>query len=290
MANIKDLKKRIKSTKNTFKITSAMKLVSAAKLSKAQGRIQGLRPYVEELDHTVRTVSAISKDYSHPYFVKSKNAKSVLLVISSNKGLCGGYNNQLSKVVNAFLDEGSHRENIQVCFLGKKVKDLISKTCHTLKTFEIEGLEPSLGEIRNIANELASYFRSGEVGSVHIAYNKFLSAISFDSTVKQVLPMTLSKKELANYKNEFPFDFKYAPSAETILDTLVPEVYQTTIQTAIYDAIASEHGSRMSAMESASTNCNEMIKSLTLKMNKLRQAAITTELIEVVSGAESLNG
>lgn len=290
MANIKDLKVRIKSTKNTFKITSAMKLVSAAKLSKAQGRIQGLRPYVEELDTTVRTVSAIAKGYEHPYFEVSENKKSVLLVISSNKGLCGGYNNQLAKNVRKFLETDDNKENFQVFYIGKKVRELVSNDFNSIKSFEFEGMDPTVMEIRNVANELSSMFSSGEVGNVYVAYNKFLSAIAFDSTIKQVLPLTLTEAETEQYQEEFPFDFKYAPSAETILNTLIPEVYQSSIQTSIYDAIASEHGSRMSAMENASKNCKEMIKKLTLKMNKLRQAAITTELIEVVSGAESLNG
>lgn len=289
MANIKDLKIRIKSTKGTFKITSAMKLVSAAKLSKAQNRIQGLRPYVEELDTTVRTVSAIAKDYDHPFFQQSENKKSILLVISSDKGLCGGYNNQLSKEVKNFLvDNGS--ENFQVYYVGKKVRDLIAKDFNSIKTFEFDANDPTVDEIRNVANELASQFRAGEVGNVYVAYNKFLSAIAFESTIKKVLPLTLTEAESEKYQEEFPFDFKYAPSAETILNTLIPEVYQSSVQTAIYDAIAAEHGSRMSAMENASKNCKEMIKKLTLKMNKLRQAAITTELIEVVSGAESLKG
>ena len=289
MANIKDLKVRIKSTKGTFKITSAMKLVSAAKLSKAQNRIQGLRPYVEELDTTVRTVSAIAKDYDHPFFEQSENEKSILLVISSDKGLCGGYNNQLSKEVKTFLDENG-AENFQVYYVGRKVKELIAKDYNSIKTFEFAANDPTVEEIRNVANELSSQFRSGEVGNVYVAYNKFISAIAFDSTIKKVLPLTLTEEESEKYQEEFPFDFKYAPSAETILNTLIPEVYQASIQTAIYDAIAAEHGSRMSAMDNASKNCKEMIKTLTLKMNKLRQAAITTELIEVVSGAESLKG
>lgn len=289
MANIKDLKVRIKSTKGTFKITSAMKLVSAAKLSKAQNRIQGLRPYVEELDTTVRTVSAIAKDYHHPFFEQSENEKSILLVISSDKGLCGGYNNQLSKEVKTFLDENG-AENFQVYYVGRKVRELIAKDYNSVKTFEFAANDPTVDEIRNVANELASQFRSGEVGNVYVAYNKFISAIAFESNIKKVLPLTLTEEESEKYQEEFPFDFKYAPSAETILNTLIPEVYQSSVQTAIYDAIAAEHGSRMSAMDNASKNCKEMIKTLTLKMNKLRQAAITTELIEVVSGAESLKG
>lgn len=289
MANIKELKARIKSTKNTYKITTAMKLVSAAKLSRAQSRIQGLRPYSDELETTVRTVSAIAKNYSHPYFTETENKKSILLVVSSNKGLCGGYNNQLSKSVKRFLKENG-AENFQVYYVGKKVRELISKDYNSIKSFTFEAQDPSIMELRNIANELAAQFQSGEVGSIFVGFNKFLSAIAFEPTIKKVLPMTLTEAESEQYQEEFPFDFKYAPSAEEILNTLIPEVYQASIQTAIYDAIASEHGSRMSAMESASKNSKEMIKKLTLKTNKLRQAAITTELIEVVSGAESLNG
>ena len=210
-------------------------------------------------------------------------------MISSDKGLCGGYNNQLSKEVKTFLDENG-AENFQVYYVGRKVRELIAKDYNSVKTFEFAANDPTVDEIRNVANELASQFRSGEVGNVYVAYNKFISAIAFESNIKKVLPLTLTEEESEKYQEEFPFDFKYAPSAETILNTLIPEVYQSSVQTAIYDAIAAEHGSRMSAMDNASKNCKEMIKTLTLKMNKLRQAAITTELIEVVSGAESLKG
>jgi F-type H+-transporting ATPase subunit gamma len=130
----------------------------------------------------------------------------------------------------------------------------------------------------------------GEVGTVKVAYNQFNSAISFTSKVKQLLPMSLDNEEKKVLEEKFPFDFKYDPSPRSILDTLIPEAFSTTLYTCLLDGIASEHGSRMAAMDNAVTNCKEAIRSQTLKMNKLRQAAITTELIEVVSGAESLNG
>jgi F-type H+-transporting ATPase subunit gamma len=144
--------------------------------------------------------------------------------------------------------------------------------------------------VRKIADELGQLFITGEVGKVYVAYNSFVSAIAFDSKVRQILPMQVAEKVKEEIKTQYPYDFKYDPSAETILDTLVPEVYLTTVYTCMLDAIASEHGSRMNAMENASKNSREMVKKLSLKMNKLRQAKITTELIEVVSGAESLNG
>lgn len=287
MANIKELKKRIKSTKNSYKITSAMKLVSAAKLAKAQSKIVGLKPYANELDKTVKVVSALSQGFSHPYLNNNNSEKTLLLVVSSDKGLCGGYNAQLAKKVRALIeDEG---ENTKVFFMGKKVRDLIKNNVNAGKTFTFEKLEPSINEIYSMADELSFLFTSGEYGQIKIAYNVFKSAIEFEPTIQQVLPMTLDPSEAKAFKEEFPFDFKYEPSPEKILTEMIPEVFRTTVQRCLFDAVAAEHGSRMSAMENATKNCEEMIRTLTLKMNKARQAAITTELIEVVSGAESLN-
>jgi len=289
MANIKDLKKKIKSTKGTFKITRAMKLVSASKLNKAQVRILGLRPYSSELENTVRTVSALAQNYSNEYFQQKDNNKSVVLVISSDKGLCGGYNTQLAKTVRRFVDSKKD-EDLKFFWIGKKVRDLLSKEVNSAKTFTFAKNDPAYEEVRKIAEELGSMFMNGEVGKVYVAYNSFISAIAFDSQVRQLLPMQVSESDVETIKGSYPYDFKYEPSAEQILDTLVPEVYLTTVYTCLLDAIASEHGSRMNAMENASKNCKDMIKKLSLKMNKMRQAKITTELIEVVSGAESLNG
>jgi F-type H+-transporting ATPase subunit gamma len=289
MANIKELKKKIKSTKGTFKITKAMKLVSAAKLSKAQIRILGLRPYSTELEGTVRTVSALAQNYTNEYFLPKSNKQAVVLVVSSDKGLCGGYNSSLAKNVRRFIGENKD-EDLKFLWIGKKVRDLISKEVNSGKTYTFTKNEPSYEEVRKIAEELGSLFINGEVGKVYVAYNSFISAIAFDSIVRQLLPMQVSASVKEEIKTKYPYDFKYDPSAEEILDTLVPEVYLTTVYTCICDAIASEHGSRMNAMENASKNSKEVIKKLSLKMNKLRQAKITTELIEVVSGAESLNG
>ncbi len=289
MANIKDLKKKIKSTKGTFKITKAMKLVSASKLNKAQARILGLRPYSSELEETVRTVAALATDYTNTYFTQRDNKQAVVLVISSDKGLAGGYNSQLAKTVRRFVTETSG-EDLKFFFIGKKVRDLISKEVNAGKTFTFAKAEPTYEEVRKVADELGQMFMSGEVGKVYVAYNSFISAIAFDSKVRQLLPMQVSAHDKETIKTKYPYDFKYEPGANEILDTLVPEVYLTTVYTCVLDAIASEHGSRMNAMENASKNSKEVIKKLSLKMNKMRQARITTELIEVVSGAESLNG
>lgn len=289
MANIKELKKKIKSTKGTFKITKAMKLVSASKLNKAQIRILGLRPYSTELEETVRTVSALAVNYTNEYFTPKENNKAVVLVISSDKGLCGGYNSSLAKTVRRFTAEHKD-EDLKFFYIGKKVRDLIQKEVNSGKTFTFAKADPTYEEVRKVADELGAMFIGGEVGKVYVAYNSFISAIAFDSKVRQLLPMQVSASDKLTIKSKYPYDFKYEPSADQILDTLVPEVYLTTVYTCVLDAIASEHGSRMNAMENASKNSKEVIKKLSLKMNKMRQAKITTELIEVVSGAESLNG
>jgi F-type H+-transporting ATPase subunit gamma len=289
MANIKELKKKIKSTKGTLKITKAMKLVSAAKLNKAQARILGLRPYSSELEGTVKTVAALATNYSNKYFTQTENNKAVVLVISSDKGLAGPYNSSLAKTVRRFVAENKE-EDLKFYWIGKKVKELLQKEVNSGKHFTFVKGEPTYEEVRKVAEELGQMFMTGEVGKIYVAYNSFISAIAFDSKVRQLLPMQVSAHDQETIKSKYPYDFKYEPGASEILDTLVPEVYLTTVYTCVLDAIASEHGSRMNAMENASKNSKEVVKKLTLKMNKMRQARITTELIEVVSGAESLNG
>ena len=290
MANIKELKKRIKSTKGTFKITKAMKLVSAAKLNKAQMRILGMRPYATELEQTVRTVSALNKDYSSMYFKENpENRQSVVLVISSNKGLCGSYNSSITKAARR-LQRETTGEQLKFYFIGKKTRDLIQKEVNAGKLFTFVKQDATFEEVRKISDELAALFTTGEVGKVYVLYNSFISAMAFETKLKQLLPLVVTEQEKEALAAKFPYDYKYEPTAGSILDILVPEVFVTSVYTALLDAVASEHGARMSAMENASKNCKEMIRKLSLKMNKLRQAKITTELAEVVSGAESLNG
>ena len=288
MANIKQLKIKIKATQGTLKITSAMKLVSAAKFSKAQIAITNSRPYAQELESMVKDVSALVQNYSHQYLKSNEeNKQSILLVIGADKGLCGGYNSQLSKKVLSFVKERTF--DIKLNYVGKKVRDVVKNELNCGETYEFEKGEPSFNEVQKIANELGALFSSGEIGRVFVAYNEFKSALTFVPTVKQVLPFSMDSEELEKFQENYGTDFKYSPSPEEILDALIPETYVNTIYTCLLDAIAAEHGSRMTAMDSATKNCEEAIRVQTIKMNKLRQAAITTELIEVVSGAESLN-
>ena len=265
-----------------------MKLVSAAKLSKAQAAIQNSRPYAHELEHTIRTVSALAENYTHPFLQENeKNAMDVILLISSNKGLCGSYNSGLIKEVKRFMEE--EKREFKIYFIGSKGKDLLGDSVNQGKLFMFDKQAPDFSEISEMGEEFGDLFQKKEFGRILIAYNVFHSAIRVVPTVKQVLPFVLASNEREKVKRELPFDFKYEPSAKKILDELIPKVYTTSIWTCLLDGLASEHGSRMSAMDNAVSNCKEAIYDLTLKMNKLRQSAITTELIEVVSGAESLN-
>lgn len=288
MANIKDLKKKIKGTKSTLKITTAMKLVSAAKLAKAQQAITSSRPYAEEMEKSIKEISALVDNYTHSYFHENESKKNILLVISADKGLCGGYNSSIAKNIRKFL--ANTDEEFELAFVGKKAKEMLNKDGLNFgQHYSFEKSEPSFLEIKAIAEELAGRFSEGEVGKVYVCYNKFLSAISFDTTIKQILPMTVDQEESKELAEKYPFDFKYEPAPKEILDSLIPQAYIATVYTSLLDGVAAEHGSRMAAMDSAVSNCKDVIRTLTLKMNKLRQAAITTELIEVVSGAESLN-
>ena len=213
MANVKDLKKKIKTTKSTLKITSAMKLVSASKLAKAQFAIVNSRPYSEELQQTIKTISALVKNYSHEYLLEDvDNKHSILLVTSANKGLCGGYNSQLAKEVRSFLQTTNFV--MKSNFIGKKVRDLIKNDVNVGETYEFAKGEPSFSEVQTIASKLGEQFKRGEIGRIFIAYNKFNSPISFTPTVRQVLPMALDQSEKEELKQKFPFDFKYEPNGK----------------------------------------------------------------------------
>ena len=289
MAKLKDLKKKIKSVEGTLKITMAMKLVSAAKFNKAQHAILNARPYSEELNNTLGEVSTLTQNYFHPYWKENKtNKHSILLVISSNKGLCGGYNSQLIKKVKTFLNKNVE-QNFKIYYVGRKAKDSLEKSVNNGEIFSFSKQEPTFVEVQSIAEKLAKLFESKEVGQIYVAYNVFKSAISTTPIIRRLLPTIVDEQDAAQVKQNFPFDFKYAPAPEIILDSLIIQAYKVDLWICCLDSLASEHGSRMSAMENATSNCKEAIRELSLKANKLRQAAITTELVEVVSGAESLN-
>lgn len=290
MANIKDLKKKIKSTKSTLKITMAMKLVSAAKLAKVQSAIVDSLKYSNELKETIQIVSALNDEYENEYLKKNEGDERVLaLVFSSDRGLCGGYNSGLvKKCLEVQAQYG--KDSIKFDVVGKKAKELLAGKVNIGKLHVFETAEAQTNDIYALAEEIGGMYASGEYTKIVLIYNVFHSVIKVVPTSEQILPMTLEEEEIAKIKEDFPYDFKYRPGPDEILDGLIPEAFSTGIFTKFLSAKASEHAMRMTSMDNASKNCKEVIRKVTLKMNKLRQAAITTELIEVVSGAESLKG
>jgi F-type H+-transporting ATPase subunit gamma len=288
MANIKDLKKKIKTTKSTLKITSAMKLVSAAKLNKAQHAILSARPYARELEETISVASTLVENYTHPFLRQSETVNRIaVLAISADKGLCASYNSSVVKKCRLIQKECGDKARFY--FIGKKAFDILKREVNLAKKFTFKRSDLTFAEINQVCNELSELFKAGEFDEVRVVFNEFHSAISFTTQNRRVLPFVLEKEKAEKIAKQYPFDFKYEPSPLEILDTLIPQTLINLVYTSYLDAAAAEHGSRMSAMDSATGNCKEAIRSLTLNMNKLRQAAITTELIEVVSGAESLN-
>ncbi|MBC8551570.1 MAG: ATP synthase F1 subunit gamma [Bacteriovoracaceae bacterium] len=285
MATLKDLKSRIKSTEGISQVTSAMKIVAANKFAKAKKNLDSCKAYNLEMDKTIRTVSALSEKYTHAYLEKNSSKKEILLIVSSNKGLCGSYNSSLARTVTSFLNNA--KEPVEIYFIGKKVKEIIKSPSSNMYSFK--GSEPSFLEIKDIALELGQLFLDKKISRINIAFNVFKTAMFFIPTIKQILPFTLSDWEIEHLKQETTCDFLYNPSVEEILDELIPQVYINMFYGCILDSLASEHGIRMTVMTLASNNCTEAIRLLTLKANKLRQAAITTELIEVISGAEFMN-
>ncbi|MBK7864560.1 MAG: ATP synthase F1 subunit gamma [Archangiaceae bacterium] len=288
MASLRDIRKRIKSVKSTRQITKAMKMVSAAKLRKAQEAIMSARPYAQTLEALINElVSRVEPGtVNHPLLTERPVKKVEVLLVTSDRGLAGGFNANVSKQAWRYLkDEGSKMEQHFVTTMGKKGGDYLRARGFSIRK-DWPGVTSKItyDTSTEIANEAAKRFLDGQVDAVYLAYNEFISAISQKVTFVRLLPFETGKKVEGVTK----IDFKYEPNAQAVLNALVPQALNVRIFRALLESAASEHGARMSAMENATKNAGEMISSLTLFYNRTRQAAITKELMEIVSGAEAL--
>jgi F-type H+-transporting ATPase subunit gamma len=287
MANLKDLRAKIVSTKKTQQTTRAMKMVSAAKLKRAQDNIVQARPYALKLSKFIKQLSA-NPEISHPLLEEPAAVTRVLLVVmTSDRGLCGGFNNNILKHTEAYLRENKSKyEKIDIIFVGRKGADHFKKR-NVLGIDQILNLSRvinySIGA--DIATRLLKSYSSGEYHEVHIIYNEFKSAIAQNVVDERLLPVRLEGDTGDDYQTK---DFVFEPNANQILDDLLKKHFAIQVYRCLQESVASEHGARMSAMENATKNAGEMIRSLTLTYNKARQAKITTELIEITSGAEAL--
>jgi F-type H+-transporting ATPase subunit gamma len=285
MAQEQDLKRRIRSVKNTMQLTRAMKMVSAAKLRRAQDRVFAARPYAERMHTVLQSLAARANPEDHPLLAERGDRRVAVVVVSSDKGLCGSFNAAVCRLAHRQIVEHEDGHEVTVTPVGKKARDYFRARHYDLVGEQINRLrivEFSLA--KEIAGELMRRFLENEVDMVFLVYNEFKSAISQKPRVEQLLPIERAAIE----GGETLEDYIYEPNAVALFERLMPHHIEIQVFRALLETIAAEHAARMTAMESATKNAGELIDSLTLTMNRIRQASITTEIIEVVSGAEAL--
>lgn len=288
MANLKEIRNRITSISSTMQITSAMKMVSAAKLKKAQDAIIMLRPYSEKLQEIIENVNSNADSDHLSVYATHRPVKRILYIaISSNRGLCGGFNSNVLKELNIQFKKHENLE-IEVLTVGKKVFDQVKKTKtiyeNQSKVFDALSFET----VSQLSLSVMNDFVKAKFDEVHLVYNKFINAALQEIKTEQVLPISLSKSE-ENTENKLESDYLFEPNRKYIIDSLIPKSIKTQIFKAILDSVASEHGARMTAMHKATDNAQSLKNDLVIFYNKARQASITNEILEIVSGAEALN-
>jgi F-type H+-transporting ATPase subunit gamma len=290
MANLRDIRDRIASIQSTQQITKAMKMVAAAKLRKAQNRIIDLRPYANRLSGIFKTVIA-SSTVDNPYFREAPEhpEKILYIIVSSDRGLCGGFNNNLFKVIETDIKtryaEQFRVGNVHLYCLGRKATEYFKKRGYTLRSERTGFLDKLVFEHPvSIMAEVRSMFEAGEYDLVNLSFNEFKSVIAQNRIVDQLLPIHRPNEETSKT------EYLYEPSADVMLERLLPLYLNNQLWKALLESFASEQGARMAAMDNATENAKEITRQLKLRYNQARQAAITTEISEIVSGAEALNG
>ena len=295
MPNLLDIRRRIKSVKNTQQITKAMKMVSAAKLRRAQDRVVMARPFADKMAEVLSELAKrTDQDFHHPLLDQRGDQRYLLVLITADKGLCGAFNTNLTKAAQAFIREHADK-TIEFMAIGRKGRDFF-RNRHATITSEFIGLtgkgRVEFSEALDVARTIIKqYTEDTEIDKVFVIYNEFKSVLSQRVVLEQLLPVarTRAGEEEPETKTAANLvDYVYEQPPEQIFSTLLPRLIETQIFRALLESVASEHGARMTAMDSASKNASELIDSLTLNMNRIRQAAITNEIIEVVSGAAAL--
>lgn len=285
MANLKDLRSRITSVSSTMQITSAMKMVSAAKLSKAQDAITAMRPYSEKLSELLQNLSATLEEGNESKYAEQREVENVLIVpISSNRGLAGAFNANIIKATKRVISEQFSGKNVSLYTLGKKANDILKKDFnvaqHNVEIFDNLDYQNSAV----IAEEVMQAFVAGKYDRVVLVYNSFRNAATQIAKTEQFLPIVPIEKD-----DNVSLDYIFEPSKNEIIEELIPKSLKMQFYKALRDSFASEHGARMTAMHKATDNATELRDSLKLEYNKARQAAITNEILEIVGGAEALN-
>jgi F-type H+-transporting ATPase subunit gamma len=292
MPSLKAIKKRISSVKNTRQITKAMKMVSAAKLRRAQEAVVAARPYADKLQQVLASLARREDQDTHPMLAKRGKGKALMVLVTSDRGLCGGFNSNVTKAVERHIRANPDGfEQLDLLLIGRKGNDYLKRRPGMTIVKVYENLlgtgQVSYAPASLVGKELVELVENGQYDAVFLAYNAFRSAISQEPRIVPLLPIDAGSAE-ADDSGDYLADYLYEPSASAVLAQLLPKYIEVQIFRAFLESVASEHGARMSAMDSASKNASEMIGKLTLQYNRARQAAITKELMEIISGAESI--
>ncbi len=284
MPSLLDIRRRIRSVKNTQQLTKAMKTVSAAKLRRAQERVLSARPYADQLRRILSNLSSRGEQVSHPLLQVRPEERILLIVVSGDRGLCGAFNANVLRAAQNFVRDHSGK-TIAFSFAGRKARDFFRRREVTIHSEAVNIFSKlDYGHARELGEKVIESYSNAEFDAVYILYNEFKSAIQQRLVVEQLLP--LKQEDLQETQSQI--DYIYEQPPQEIFNRMLPRYVEIEIYRALLESIASEHGARMAAMDTATRNAGEMIDAMTLKMNRVRQAAITREIIEVVSGAGAL--
>lgn len=289
MPSLKDIKKRIGTVKNTRQITKAMKMVSAAKLRRAQDAVVASRPYSDKIYDVLSSLALREDAEAHPLLEERGKGRALVVLMTADRGLCGGFNSNISKAAERFIRQNNEGfDALDLMIVGRKGNELLKRRLgdSIVKVYENITGSINYATAQLLGQEIVDSYESEKYDAVFLVYNAFRSAISQDVTFDQLLPVVPKEVE----EETHVADYIYEPGCGEVLDQLLPKYVEVRIFRGLLESVASEHGARMSAMDSASKNASEMIDKLTLQYNRARQAAITKELMEIISGAESIRG
>ena len=287
MASMRDIKRRKSSIQSTQQITKAMKLVSTVKLQKARNRAEQTNPYFNYMYQTVTSMLAKSGTINHPYLKKGESTKKAVVVITSNRGLAGGYNSNIVKLVTG--NENMSRDDVQIYAIGNKGKEALERKGYEIKENGSEIIEsPSYEDAAALCKKVLDAYTAGESGEIYLAYTHFKNTVSHEPTMMKLLPVEFDEEEIGQAGDSNVL-MNYEPNEEEALDMIIPKYVTSLFYGALVEAVASENGARMQAMDSATSNAEEIISDLTLKYNRARQGSITQELTEIIAGASAIS-
>jgi F-type H+-transporting ATPase subunit gamma len=286
-AGVREFKRRIRSVKSTQQITKAMKMVAAAKLRRAQEAAEASRPYTETLQGTLARLVGVSNEVEHPLLVKRNEVTKVgYIIVTADRGLCGGYNTNIIRAATDAIAADERKPEKGIIAVGRKARDFFRKRGGLVAEFVSLGDRINYSDAREISQYVMNAYENEEFDEIYLVYARFVNALRQIPTVVKILP--IEPPEQVSGEDDYSVEYIYEPNAESILLNLLPRYVGSQIYHAMLEGKASEHGARMTAMGNASDNAAEIIDSLTLRMNKVRQAAITDEILDIVGGAEAL--